>query len=100
MDEQELRRAAEAHAQAVVDPIDVEQITKDLIDELHPQIPVISSLLPQPITSARVVSIEVQEGHGESVIAYSSPDSTVSFRSRWEDRGAGRLQIVDSAPAD
>lgn len=39
MDQQIVCDTVEAHAQAIVDPIDVGHVEADLIEELHPQLP-------------------------------------------------------------
>ncbi|MCW3038973.1 MAG: hypothetical protein JWM31_878 [Solirubrobacterales bacterium] len=98
METEQIRTAAEAHGRAVVNG-DIEHIKADLVDELHPHIPAVAGAVPQPLQSATVLSVDVFEGYAETVTAYASPDRSVEFKSRWEDRGAGRPQIVESAPA-
>ena len=100
MDEATLRPIVDAHAAAVVDPIDAEHVQGDLIEELHPHIPEVAQLLPQPVTSAEVQSVEVHDDHADVHITYSGADASVTLHSRWEDRGAGQPQIVRVVPAD
>jgi hypothetical protein len=98
MDEATMRELAQAHAQAVVDPLDAERVAADLIPDLRPHLPEIAKLLPQPVTSAEVRSLQVQGDHAVVEIAYSGAEKTTTIRSRWEDRGAGQAQIVEAAP--
>lgn len=98
MDENAVRAAVEAHAQAVVDPIDVVTLRADLIDDLHPQLSSLAGALPQPVTSAKVTSLEVADDHADAVITYRGADSELAIASRWEDRGAGRPQVVSAVP--
>ena len=101
MDEGTLRPIAEAHAQAVCDPMDADHVEADLIDELHPQIPAIVQLLPHPVRSATVDSVVVAEDHATVLITYVGDDEeSVTLNSRWEDRGAAQPQIVSAEPAE
>jgi hypothetical protein len=99
MDEATLRPVVEAHAAAIVDPLDAQRVQDDLIEELHPQLPMIAEMLPQPVTSATVDAIDVQDDHADVTITYSGAESALTINSRWEDRGAGQPQIVQAAPA-
>ena len=99
MDEQSVRATVEAHAKAVVDPIDLEQIQRDFIEDLHPQIPAIAGLLPQPVTSAKVDSVHFEDDHAIAHITYTGDSGSLTIRTLWEDRGAGQAQIVEGAPA-
>jgi hypothetical protein len=100
MDEATLRPVVEAHAAAIVDPMDPEHVQRDLVEELHPQLPTIAQMLPQPVTSATVDAIAVHDDHADVTITYSGTDASLSINSRWEDRGAGQPQIVQAAPAE
>ena len=101
MDEATLRPVVEAHAQAVCDPMDADHVQADLIEELHPQLPAIGSMLPQPVRSATVDSIVVGEDHAIALITYSGDEgSSLTLKSRWEDRGAGRPQVVSAEPPE
>ena len=101
MDEATLRPVVEAHAQAVCDPMDAAHVQGDLIEELHPQLPAIASMLPQPVRTASVDSIVIAEDHGIALITYSGDDdSSLTLKSRWEDRGAGQPQVVSAEPPE
>ena len=100
MDEATLRPVVEAHAQAVCDPMDAAHVQGDLIDELHPQLPAIAQLLPQPVRAATVDSLVIADDHATALITYTGDDTSVTLNSRWEDRGAGQPQVVSAAPAE
>ncbi len=98
MDEALLRETVESHAQAIVDPMDVARVQSDLIEELHPQLPVIAQLLPQPVTSANVDEVSVHDEHADVRITYAGADKSLTIASRWEERGSDRPQIVQAVP--
>ena len=100
MDEASLRPVIEAHAQAVCDPMDQAHVQADLVDELHPQLPAIASMLPQPVRSATVDSLVMATDHATALITYTGDDSSLTLKSRWEDRGAGQPQVVSAAPPE
>lgn len=98
MDEGQIRQLAQAHVDAVIDPIDVPKIQSDLIEELHPALPQIAALLPQPVTSASVDSVEAADDHAIAHVTYTGDSGSLSIRQRWEDRGGAQPQIVEAAP--
>jgi hypothetical protein len=98
MDEGQIRQLAQAHVDAVIDPIDVPAIQADLIEELHPALPQIAALLPQPVTSASVDSVEAADDHAIAHVTYRGDSASLSIRQRWEDRGGSQPQIVEAAP--
>ncbi len=100
MDEATLRPVVEAHAQAVCDPMDVEHVQADLIDELHPQLPAIAQMLPQPVRTATVDSIVIADDHAIALITYVGDDSSLTLNSRWEDRGGSQPQVVSAEPTE
>ena len=101
MDEATLRPVVEAHAQAICDPMDEAHVQADLVEELHPQLPAIAQLLPQPVRSATVDSVVVAEDHGIALTTYvGDDDQSVTINSRWEDRGADQPQVVSAAPTE
>lgn len=100
MDEATLRPVVEAHAQAVCDPMDAEHVQADLIDELHPQLPAIAQMLPQPVRSATVDSLVIADDHATALITYVGDDSSLTLNSRWEDRGGPQPQVVSAEPTE
>jgi hypothetical protein len=100
MDEATIRPVVEAHAQAVCDPMDGAHVQADFIDELHPQLPAIAQVLPQPVRTAAVDSVVVADDHATALITYTGDETSVTINSRWEDRGGAQPQIVSAAPAE
>jgi hypothetical protein len=93
MDENLVRKHAEAHGRAVMER-EYERAADDLTDEAKANAGEVMRRLPQPITSADV--LEVQSGSDEVLarIRYAGVDSAAVVESRWADRG-GRPRIVE-----
>jgi hypothetical protein len=98
VDEAKMREYAERHGKSV-ERGDMAAVASDLIEDLHPQLPVIGQILPNPCTQAEVLSVEPADDHAIVHIRYSGNDKTVTIRSRWEERG-GTPMIVDAAPVE
>ena len=98
MDEGQMREVAEEHGRAV-ERGDMAAVQNDLIEDLHPQMPVIGEILPNPTNSAEVLSVEPADDHTVVHIRYSGDDKVVTIRSRWEERD-GRPMIVDAGPVE
>jgi hypothetical protein len=96
MDEAATRRQVQAHADAVVHG-DMETVTNDFIEELRPQVPEIARTLPQPVTSAEVLSLEVGDEEAVALIRYSGESGQMAVRSRWREVD-GRPQIFAGEP--
>jgi hypothetical protein len=96
MDETSVREHVQAHAEAV-ERGDMDAVIADFAEELQPQVPEIAKALPQPVTSAEVVSLDVGDGESVAVVRYSGDTGEVTIRSRWQDRG-GRPVIVAAEP--
>lgn len=96
MDEIKTREHIQAHAEAV-ERGDMDAVVADFSEELRPQVPEIAKVLPQPVTSAEVVSLEVGDGEGVAQIRYSGDTGEVTIRSRWQDQG-GHPVIVGAEP--
>jgi 5,10-methenyltetrahydromethanopterin hydrogenase len=62
MDTDSVRQHAQAHGDAVVRG-DLDAVTADFVPELRPQVPEIAKGLPQPTTSAEVLSVEDAGDH-------------------------------------
>jgi hypothetical protein len=97
MDQATMQERAEAHGQAVVRG-DFDAVAADIIEEMHPQLPAVAELLPQPTTQADVLRCDVEDDHAIVEIRYSNDDKSITLRSRWEDRD-GTVLIVEAAPA-
>jgi hypothetical protein len=98
MDEQETRDHIKEHADAVVRG-DMDAVVADFSQALRPQVPQIAQALPQPVTGADILSVEVGATESVSMINYSGETSDVTIRARWQDEG-GRPVIVHAEPAE
>lgn len=98
MDEARVREYAERHGKSV-ERGDMAAVASDLIEDLHPQLPAIGKILPNPCTKAEVLSVEPADDHAMVHIRYTGDDRVVTIRSRWEERG-GTPMIVDAAPVE
>lgn len=98
MDESKVREHAERHGKSV-ERGDMAAVASDLIEDLHPQLPVIGEILPNPCDRAEILSIEPADDHAIVHIRYSGPAKTVTVRLRWEERG-GTPMIIDAGPVE
>jgi hypothetical protein len=98
MDEASTRSHIEGHADAVVRG-DMDAVIADFSEELRPQVPQIAQVLPQPVTEAEVLSIDVGEDECVARIRYAGDSGSVTIRSHWRD-GADHPEIVHAEPAD
>jgi hypothetical protein len=97
MDDQQTRDQIKQHADAVVRG-DMAAVVADFTEGLRPHVPEIAKALPQPVTSADVLSVDVGDNESIAMIRYSGDASDVTIRSRWQDEG-GRAVIVHAEPA-
>jgi hypothetical protein len=96
MDEAQTRDHINQHADAVVRG-DMEAILADFSEELRPGAPqIINEVLPQPVTAADVLNMDVGDAEAVAVIRYSG-DGELTVRSRWQEQG-GRPVIVHAEP--
>ena len=84
MDDRKTREHIQAHADAVVQG-DMDTVVADFSDELRPQVPGLAKGLPQPVTAAEVLSIEVEDPESVATIRYSGDGSELTLRTRWQD---------------
>jgi hypothetical protein len=98
MDDQQTRDHIQQHADAVVRG-DMDAVVADFTEAMRPHVPEIAKALPQPVTAADVLSIEIGETESVATIRYSGQDSDVTIRSRWQDE-LGRPVIVHAEPAE
>jgi hypothetical protein len=97
MDEARTRERVEKHAVAV-ERGDMDAVAADFSKELRPQVPQIAQALPQPVTAADVLSVEVGDAECVALIRYSGDSDEVTIRSRWQEQD-GRPVIVAAEPA-
>jgi hypothetical protein len=98
MDDQQTRDQIKQHAEAVVRG-DMDAVVADFTQGLQPHVPEIAKALPQPVTSADVLSVDIGDSESIAMIRYSGETSEVTIRSRWQDEG-GRAVIVHAEPAE
>lgn len=96
MDEAQIRDHINQHADAVVRG-DMDAIVADFAEDLRPGVPqIVEDVLPQPVTEAEVLSIDLGDSETVAMIRYSG-DGEVTIRSRWQEE-AGRPVIVHAEP--
>jgi hypothetical protein len=96
MDQAKARTVIQDHADAVVRG-DMDHVIGDFCEELRPQAPEIAKGLPQPVTSAEVKSVEIDDQEAIAHIKYSGSDSSLTIRSHWREID-GTPQIVAGEP--
>jgi hypothetical protein len=97
MEEKTTRDHIQKHADAVVRG-DMEAVAADLSEELRPQLAQIAQGLPQPVTSAEVLSVEIGDPVSVAMIRYSGSSGGVTIRSHWQEQ-EGHPVIVQAEPA-
>jgi len=96
MDEARTKDQIQRHAEAV-EAGDFDTVIGDLSKELQAHAEEIAQSLPQPVTSAKVLSVEVGEDETVAQIHYAGDTSEVTIQSHWRDVG-GRPTIVQAGP--
>jgi hypothetical protein len=84
MDDRKTREHIQAHADAVVRG-DMDTVIRDFSDELRPQVPELAKGLPQPVTAADVLSLDIDEAESVATIRYSGDSRELTLRTRWHD---------------
>ena len=97
MDDARTREQVQAHA-AAVEPGDVDAVVADFNESMRPQVPQLVQALPQRVTRAEVLTVDVGETESVAMIRYSGDSGAVTVRSRWAGEG-GRAVIVAAEPA-
>jgi hypothetical protein len=97
MDEGQTRDHIHQHADAVV-RADMDAILADFSEEMRPAVPqIVNEVLPQPVTKAEVLNIDIGDSDAVAVIRYSGDTGEVTVRSRWQEQ-TGRPVIVHAEP--
>ncbi len=99
MDDVTTRDHIQKHADAVVRG-DMDTLATDCSDELRPQLPELAKALPQSVTSAEVLSLDVGDPTTVAVIGYSGDSSALTIRSEWQDLGGDHPVMVNAAPSN
>ncbi len=79
MDDAKTRDHINQHADAIVRG-DMDAVTEDLAKEFRPQLPQIAEALPQPVTAAEVLSVDVGDSETVAMIRYSGDTGEVTIR--------------------
>jgi hypothetical protein len=98
MDETKTKDQIQRHAEAV-ERGDMDTVIGDLSKELQVHAATIAQSLPQPVTSAKVLSVEVGDDETVARIHYAGDTSEVTIQSHWRDVD-GRPTIVQAGPVD
>jgi hypothetical protein len=98
MDEAKTRAHVQDHADAVARG-DMQAVTDDFIEELRPQVPEIAKLLPLPVTSAEVLSVEIGDDESVARIRYAGDSGQVTIQTQWREVD-GRPSIFAGEPVD
>jgi hypothetical protein len=96
VDEARTRKQIEDHA-AAVEAGDMDTVIGDFSEELRPQAPEIAKTLPQPVTKAEVLSIEIDGDAAVAQIRYSNDDAAQTIQTRWQEQD-GQPVIVHGEP--
>ena len=96
MDEAKTKDQIQRHAEAV-ERGDMDTVIGDLSKELQVHAATIAQSLPQPVTSAQVLSVEVGDDETVARIHYAGDTSEVTIQSHWRDVD-GRPTIVQAGP--
>jgi hypothetical protein len=96
MDDASTRDHVKQHA-AAVERGDMDAVVADFSEDLRPQVPQIAQALPQPVTTAEVLSVEIGDVESVALIRYAGDSDEVTIRSRWQEQ-AGRPVIVAAEP--
>src|SRR2546430_1231384 len=98
MDEASTKDTIQRHAEAV-ERGDFDTVIADLSKELQAHAAQIAQTLPQPVTSAKVLSVEVGDDETVARIHYAGDTSEVTIQSHWRDID-GQPKIVHAGPVD
>jgi hypothetical protein len=93
MNEDDVRKHAEEHGQAIVAG-DLRRAGEDLTEEARGQAGPVMGTLPRPVTAASVESVRPDGGEFVARIRYSGEGSEAIVESRWAERD-GRPMVVE-----
>jgi hypothetical protein len=96
MDETRTKDHIQRHAEAV-ERGDFDTVVGDLSEELQAHADEIVKSLPQPVTSAKVLSVEVGDEETVAQVRYAGDTSELTIQSHWRDVD-GRPTIVQAGP--
>jgi hypothetical protein len=96
MDDAKTKDQIQRHAEAVQRG-DFDTVIGDLSKELQAHAEEIVKSLPQPVTSAKVLSVDVGDEETVAQIRYAGDTSELTIQSHWRDVD-GRPTIVQAGP--
>ena len=97
MDESKAQQAIQEHADAVVAG-DFDRVVADFTEGLRPQVPQLAQVLPQPVESAQVLSVEPEGDAAIAQIQYSGAGKEVTIQTRWTEESDGTVRIQHGEP--
>src|SRR4051812_31365302 len=97
MDDAQTRQTIQAHADAVVSG-DFDHVVSDFTEDLKPQVPEIAKLLPQPVESAQVVSVDLGDDESVGFTQSGGGGRAAGIRPTGRDED-GVARIVGGEPA-
>jgi hypothetical protein len=97
MDDAKTRQTIQDHADAVVAG-DFDRVIGDFTEELRPQVPQLAQILPQPVESAEVGSVDAGAEEYVAHIKYSGAGKDVTIRSHWREEADGTPRIAHGEP--
>jgi hypothetical protein len=98
MDEPRTRAQVGKHAGAV-ERGETDSVVADFTKDLRPQVPQIAqALLPQPVTVAEVLSVEIGRAESVAMMRYIGDSGDVTIRERWREEN-GCPVIFAAEPA-
>ncbi len=95
MDEQAVRDHAQAHVDALVAG-DVDRAIEDLSQELHRNLGEIMAMLPLPLVSGEVESVDTTGSGFTTVVQLVGESTETRLQLRWKDRD-GRPTVVEAS---
>jgi hypothetical protein len=94
-----LTRAQVGKHAGAVERGEMDSVVADFTEDMRPQVPQIAqALLPQPVTTAEVLSVEIGKEESVAMTRYIGESGDVTIRSRWREEN-GSPVIIAEEPA-
>jgi hypothetical protein len=95
MDEQSVREHAQAHCEALLAG-DIGKASQEMSRELQQNLGPLVAMLPLPLTSATVESVEMTGKAYRAVLHLVGDEGEISLETRWKER-EGRPTMVEAS---
>jgi hypothetical protein len=95
MDEQTVREHAQAHCRALVSG-DIGKASQDMSRELQQNLGPLVAMLPLPLTSATIESVEMTGTAYRAVLHLVGDEGEIRLETRWKERD-GKPTIVEAS---